>query len=255
MFRFNGKSAGALAGIFLLVTLESCGKKAPLRLPEDRPVDKAPALRARVREGRVTLDFRVPRHRLFPEREEPWILARILRQTAPAREAIEAGAILEAGGFLFDSPLTWSDQELPPGNVYTYRVEFRDSARRRRALSDPLSVSWDGVPERPSGLTAVGGARAVVLAWSAPGGAVEGLRYRIYRRVVPLNAWEPLPPGPIAESRFVDSMIEAGRDYCYSVRAVITTRGLEVEGPAGAEACARAAEEAPPPARPPGAAP
>jgi hypothetical protein len=151
--------------------------------------------------------------------------------------------------------LTWSDQELSPKSVYTYRVEFRDSARRRRALSEPLSVSWDQVPERPSGLTAVGGARAVALAWSAPGGAVEGLRYRIYRRVVPLNDWQPLPPEPIAESRFVDSMIEAGRDYCYTVRAVITARGLEVEGPAGAEACARAAEEDLPPARPPGAAP
>jgi hypothetical protein len=250
---FSCRSARALAAIVLVLPLPSCGKKALLRLPEDRPIEKAPALRARVREGRVILDFRVPRHRIFPEREEPWILARILRQTAPSPEAVEAGAILETGGFPFDSPLTWSDQELPPGTVYTYRAEFRDGARRRRALTEPLSVSWDRVPERPAGLTAGGGTRAVVLAWSATGG--EGVRYRLYRRVSPQPAGEPLSPETIAESRFVDSMIESGRDYCYTVRAVIIARGLEVEGPAGDEVCARAAEEALPPPTPPGPAP
>jgi hypothetical protein len=249
----KGTRARAVAAIVLLLPLAACGKKAPLRLPEDRPIEKAPGLRARVREGHVTLDFRVPRHRLFPEREEPWILARVLRQSPPSKESVEAGAILEAAGFPFDSPVTWSDQELPPNRVYTYRVEFRDNARRRRALSEPLSVSWDRVPEPPSGLTAVGGGKAVVLAWSAAGEA--GVSYRIYRRVPPQTAWEPLSPEPIAENRFIDPMIEAGRDYCYALRSVVLARGLEVEGPAGAEACARAAEDALPPARPPGTAP
>jgi predicted small lipoprotein YifL len=240
--------------IGLALSLATCGKKAPLRLPEDRPAEKAPAPRARVREGRVTLDFRVPRHRLFPEREEPWILARILRQTAPSPEVVEAGAILEGGGFAFDSPLVWSDQELPPKAVYAYRVEFRD-ATRRRALSEPLTVSWDEVPEAPSGLTAVGSARAIILTWAAPGRASAGMRYRLYRRVSPQTAWEPVSPAPITESRFVDTMIETDRGYCYTVRAVLDGRGLEIEGPAVAESCSRAAEETLPPARPPGAAP
>jgi hypothetical protein len=238
-----------------LVSLAACGKKAPLRLPEDRPVDKAPTPRARVQEGRVILDFRVPRHRLFPEREEPWVLARILRQTAPSREFVEAGAILEGAGFPFEAPLAWSDQVLAPRKKYTYRVEFRDGARRRRALSETLSVSWDRVPESPSGLRAVAADRAIILTWNAPGGESGEVRYRLYRRLPPQSTREALAPEPITANRFADSMIEAGRDYCYAISAALLFGGLEVEGPAGAEACARAIAAEPQPERPPGTAP
>jgi hypothetical protein len=255
MRRLAGRKPGAVAAIGLALALAACGKKAPLRLPEDRPVEKAAALSGRVREGRVSLEFRVPKHRLFPEREEPWVLARILRSTAPSPEFLEAGAILEAGGFPFGEPLTWSDQELAPGRSYTYRVEFRDAARRRRALTEPLTLSWDRVPAAPSGLTAAGGAGAVVLAWTVPGGYVEGVRYRVYRRPSTRSPWEPISPDPVAESRFVDSRVETGREYCYTVRAVVVNGNLEIEGPAGTIGCARPAVEELPPERPPGGSP
>jgi len=254
MLRVSARSSRALAGLSLVLALAACGKKAPLRLPENRPAERAPTVRARVREGRVILDFRVPRHRLFPERQEPWVLARILRQQAAGTESVEVGAILEAGGFAFDSPLTWSDQLLPLKSSFIYRVEFRDAARRR-AIADPVTVSWDQVPDAPSALTVSGGAGAIALAWTAPGTAVEGLRYRVYRRAVPEPVPESLAPATVTESRFVDSRIETGRDYCYSIRAVLDSQGLDIEGPACSESCARAATMEPPPAQPPGMAP
>jgi hypothetical protein len=191
----------------------------------------------------VTLDFRVPAHRLFPEREESWVLARILRQASSASEIVEAGAILKAGGFAFDSPLTWSDQVQPPKSAIVYRVEFRDAGRRRRALSEPLAVSWDQVPDAPPSLTAAGHLRSIVLNWTAPDAAGAGVKYRIYRREKSEALFEQAATDPVNESRFVDSRIESGREYCYVVRAVLNARPLEVEGPASPESCSRAAAE------------
>ena len=241
MLRFSFRGAFSASVIGLVLAFPGCGKKAPLRLADNRSALRAPALHARVREGRVTLDFRVPVHRMFPEREEPWVLARILRAASPSSEVVEAGAILEAEGFAFDAPLTWSDQVLPPKNSYVYRVEFRDAVRRRRALSEPLAVTWDEVPLAPFNLVAEGRLKSVVLKWAQPLGTARGVTYRIYRREGALALPEPASPDPVTGDTFVDSRIEAARDYCYVVRAVLNAKGLEVEGPASPELCARAA--------------
>jgi len=248
MLQPSVKRALVLALMGLVLSLPACGKKAPLRLSDDRTAEQAPALKARVRESRVTLDFRVPAHRVFPEREEPWVLARILRQATPSSELIEAGAILEAGGFAFNSPLTWSDQDLPPKSSFIYRVEFRDAVRRRRAISEPLSVSWTQVPAAPQNLTAEGHLRSIVLTWAAPAGADIGTPCRIYRRELSQALFEPAAPEFLSTGSYIDSRIETGRDYCYVVRAVIIGKNLEIEGPASPESCSRsAAEESPAP--------
>jgi hypothetical protein len=204
---------------------------------------------ARVREGTVTLEFRVPRHRTFPEREEPWVLARVLRQTGgPTAESVEAGTILDTGGLAFGALLGWSDRPHRPG-TYVYHVEFRDAQRRRRAVSAAVSVSWQAVPETPTALAAAGQGRAIALSW-APVGA--GARYRVYRGRGAQAAEEPITPEPLAEARYVDSRVEPDREYCYSVRAVLGAAQNEIEGPASAPACARAEEGEPPPPQPPG---
>ena len=254
MVRPAARGAAACLGLALL-SLAACGRKAPLRLPDSRPAEKGPAVHARVREGRVTLDFRVPARRIFPEREEPWVLARVLRQVPPSGAAVEAGALLQTEGFEFDAPLSWSEQESLPTGSFVYRIEFRDAQGRRRSVSDPLPVAWAHVPEAPSGLTAEGSAGAIVLLWTPPAGVPAGTRYRIYRRGGARQTWEPVSPETAAESHATDSRIDPGVEYCYAVRGVLNEKNLEVEGPASAEGCARAAGGVPPPARPPAAAP
>lgn len=245
MLRTRANRAFVLAGIVLVLSGPDCGKKAPLRLSEDRIAEPAPALRARIRDGRVTLDFRSPAHRFFPEREQPWVLARILRRAVPASEFVEAGALLEKGGFAFNAPLSWSDQELPPKSSFIYRVEFRDALRRRRALSEPLSVSWDQVPDAPPTLTAAGHLRSIILSWAVPPGADAATKFRIYRREMSQQApFEQVSPEPAAAGTYTDTRIETGRDYCYVVRAVLNVKTLEIEGPASPESCSRAAPEA-----------
>lgn len=248
MSRPGSKRSRCLAAIGLSLLVVACGKKAPLRLPDSRAPENAPALQARVSDGQVILDFRVPRRRLFPEREEPWVLVRILRKPVSSPDYVEVGAILESGGFTFDSSMTWRDQSLPPPSSFEYRVEFRDAKRRRRALSEPLAVAWERVPGAPFELTATGGVRVIGLAWKPPIDVIEGNGYRVYRREQSLPAAAPITPEPVSETRFIDSRVEAGSDYCYTVRSVITVRGLEVEGPASLEVCSRPTVEAPPPA-------
>lgn len=222
-----------------------------MRLPEDRPAEQAPALRARVREASVILDFRVPDPRLFPERQQRWVLARILRRAAQPAEVVEAGAILEAGGFAYGARLVWTDQGQKPKNSLVYQVEFRDAARQRRALTAPVTVTWDRLPGTPSAPTAAGGATAVSLAWEAPGADDAEVRYRVYRREPPQPDSLPVTPEPVDGSRFIDSRTEPGREYCYTVRGVLDLKGLEVEGPASPEACARTTSAEPPPRQPP----
>lgn len=245
MYRANVRGALLVVGIGFLLSFPACGKKAPLRLPDSRAAEHAPAIRARIREGRVTLDFRVPAHRSFPEREEPWVLARILRQAPPSSEVIEAGTILNAKGFEFESSLSWSDQVLPAKTTIIYRMEFRDAIRRRRALSPALAVSWEQAPEAPSNLTAGGHLRSIILNWTAPKDHGTGVTYRIYRREVSQSLFEQITPEPVTGTHFVDSRIETGRDYCYEIRAALNAATLEVEGPASAESCSRSASEEP----------
>ena len=242
--RRAARSAAAVVAA-LALALPACGKKAPPRLPDQRAAEKAATPRASVREGRVTLEFAVPAHRIFPEREEPWVLARILRQDPPAKEFVEAGAILERDGFAFEAPLAWSEDAHASGSS-AYRVEFRDGARRRRALSEPVTVSWHAPPAVPSGLVATGDDRGVALSWTAPAGA-DGARYRVYRREAPDGPLEVLTPEPLAALGHTDSRIRASREYCYQVRAVLGSPAPGVEGPPSAEACVKTEDATPPP--------
>jgi len=197
----------------------------------------------------VTLEFNVPAHRTFPEREEPWVLARVLRRPDAGAEWTEVGAILEREGFAFGAPLTLTDEALPPGTAVVYRVEFRDAARRRRADAEPLRVSWAAVPGAPLALSASGSERAVALTWTAAPGAPA--RFRVYRREAAEPAAKPLFAEAIAASGFVDSRVEPAGEYCYAVRAVLQEQEIEVEGPPSAEACARTEGPPAPPPRPP----
>ena len=116
--------------------------------------------------------------------------------------------------------------------------------RRRRAISEPLSVSWDQVPDAPQSLTAEGHLRSIVLDL---GGADRGRRresatgFTGGRRSQAL--FEQAAPELVTAGSFIDSRIEAGRDYCYVVRAVLNAKTLEIEGPASPESCARSASE------------
>ena len=255
MLRTRVRRALFVAGIGVVLSLPACGKKSSLRLVDSQVAEHAPPLRGRIREGRVILDFLTPAHRTFPEREEPWVLARILRRAASSSEFVEMGAILKSGGFAFDSPLSWSDQELPLKSSFVYRVEFRDAVHHRRALSEPLAVSWDRVPAAPSNLTAVGHLRSIVLSWAAPPGDGTAISYRIYRREKTQAQFAEALPDAVIESGFVDSRIETGRDYCYVVRGVLDAKAIAVEGPASPESCSRSAAEDLPGEQPPAPAP
>lgn len=238
------RACAAAAVAVIVACAPGCGKKGPLRLPDQRVPERAATPRASVREGRLTLEFKVPSHRVFPEREEPWVLARILRRQG--KEFVEVGAILERDGFAFSAPLTWSE-EAPGAGATAFRVEFRDGARKRRALSEPVEVVWEPSPGAPGSLGATGDDRAVALAWSAPAGAAAGTRYRVYRREVPDGPVESLTPEPVAALRHTDSRVQPLREYCYLVRAVLGAPALAAEGPPSAEACVRTEDVTPPP--------
>jgi hypothetical protein len=246
VLRSAARSCAVAGAAAALLAAPACGKKAPLRLPDQRPVEHAATPRPSIREGRLILAFVVPAHRVFPEREEPWVLARVLRRQPPATDFVEVGAIFEKAGFPFGGPLTWTE-EAQTGGTSVYRIEFRDAGRRRRALSEPVEVVWQAPPAAPGRLTAAGDDRAVTLSWDAPAGATGSARYRLFRREVPLAAAELLTPDPLEALRHTDARVQASHEYCYQVQAVLGAAPLEITGPPSEEVCVRTEDVTPPP--------
>lgn len=243
--RASSRAAACAAAVAL--ALAGCGKKAPLRLPGQGPAEDAGGLAASVREDVVRLTFRVPPRRIFPERQAAWVLARVLRKPSGAESFTEAAALHEPGGFEFGETLTWSAAGHRPSTKVTYRVEFRDADRRRRAVTRDRALQWSTVPPAPAAVRAVGGDGTIAVSWQSSGESPAVL-FRVYRRrATGPGPGSALGPAPAAGTSYLDSGLEPGSEHCYAVRSVALEGGLEVEGPASDAACAAAVDALPPP--------
>lgn len=231
----------------LAASLLNCGKKAPLRLPGQKPETVVAGFRARVRERQVLLEFKVPARRVFPERETSWIFARILRRDGPQADFKEVGTLLEANGFDFGARLSWADEGREPGIVYSYRVELLKKDSRARAASPAIEVSWNTTVAAPRSLAAVGAEASVLLNWEAPAPSEEAVRYRLYRRLEEERAGEVLSRDLVVERHYLDTGVERNRLYCYRVSAVLVVKDIEIEGSPTPEVCTRTEDLTPPP--------
>lgn len=136
------------------------------------------------------------------------------------------------------SSRSFTDTTVTNGVTYTYTIIARSGAGLAPASPGVTATPIAGgltVPAAPAGLTASGVAGAAQLAWTAPSndGGAPVTSYRIYRRVADgasaLHATVPATP-----TSYVDTDVEVGTRYYYSVRAVNQVG----EGPASAEASA-----------------
>lgn len=136
------------------------------------------------------------------------------------------------------SARSFTDTTVTNGQTYAYTVIARSGAGLAPA-SPPVGATPVGggvtAPGAPTGLTATGDAGFAQLSWVAPAndGGTPITAYRIYRRVADgssqLHATVAASP-----TSFVDTDVELGTRYYYSVRAVNSVG----EGPASAEASA-----------------
>jgi hypothetical protein len=250
----GGALASVVAAALLVAALGACGRKGPPVPPERRVPQQVTDLRGVVREGRIELEWSVPRRRLDGSRLVDPGQARVFRAedagTADPKPALLvkdriAGYTEVASIRLADppSPLVtggrtrFPDQQgLTVGRRYTYVVATTDSQGRTSAPSPRLTLSFLATPEPPTGLRGEPGERQVRLAWNPPerlsdGSAVDApLVYEILRSAAadaPLTAVSRTEPGATST---VDGGLENDRTYHYAVRAIRQEGETAAEG-------------------------
>jgi len=231
----RARSARWYPGLLALLLLApACGKVGPPMPPLPRGPLAPEAVAARQIGDRVVVGFNVSAARGDKPAQQP-VRAELVRvgysaglEPPPDPDAFRrrgevVGQLLadplEEGArmFLEDSRLA----ELPEGGLgWTLRYGVR--VRDRRGRPSPLVVAKDLIPlpTAPEArlLTAEPTAAGVRLVWEAPAGEREHT-FNVYRSA-PGVAWpdSPLNAAPLAITAYLDSLVEIGRTYAYTVR-------------------------------------
>ena len=239
---------GALLVFSLAVLPAGCGRKAPPFL--SRPVAGG-ALEVTdviVREGTVSVRFKVPGEtfRLGKE-EKPWSLVRLLRRRLGGDEVsyVERSVIRDAEGFAFGKSRTVVDAGVDAGR-YLYRVELRKEEGPDWAESEPLSIDRVSLPGISGDIEIQGREGAILLTWAAPVDGPRGLLYIVHRRGRGESG--PVSREPLTVTSFTDTGIARETEYCYQIETVLQRGVVRVEGQRSREICSRSIDRTPPPA-------
>jgi hypothetical protein len=215
----------------------SCGKKGP-PVSFDRVVPKAIMdLRASVREGRVILQWSLPRENTDGSDLSDLTGFKVLRASldgeckgCPERFVPIADVDLAPGGnhWIEANRVIWADKGLRAGKKYLYRVLAFNRRGHSSQESKGVETQWDFPPPPPREFQGVAGDGMVGLNW-AP--VEEAACYNLYRsdsgKAFPLD---PLNPKPIEDNHYRDTRVVNNRDYWYVVRSVKRAGETLIEG-------------------------
>ncbi|MFQ5841730.1 MAG: hypothetical protein ACE5I8_04765 [Thermodesulfobacteriota bacterium] len=239
------RSQASKRRIFLLSSLipvfilgGGCGRKGP-PVSLDRIVPKVVTdLEASVREGRVILQWSLPKENTDGSKLVDLQGFKVLRgsfegqecKRCPERLAPIAEVDLASGKryVIGINRVFWVDKGLRAGRTYEYRVLAFNRRGHFSQGSNKVEVLWDVLPPPPKPLRAVAGDGGVELKW-AP--VEEAVGYNLYRsegeKDFPL---QPLNLNPIEDTHYRDNRVVNDRDYRYAVRSVSKAGETLIEG-------------------------
>ena len=224
--------------ISFFVLWTGCGRKGP-PVSFDRIVPKATTdLEASVREGRVILEWSLPKENTDGSKLVDLLGFKVLKGSfegeeckgCPERLVPIAEIVLASGEhyLIKDDRVFWVDKGLRAGRTYGYRVLAFNRRGHFSEESNRVEVLWDISPPPPKQLRAVGGDGMVELKW-AP--VEEAVGYNLYRSEAeegfPLH---PLNPEPVEDTYYRDTRVVNGMDYRYAVRSVSKAGETLIEG-------------------------
>ena len=233
----RGKRFVILSGVILMLAV-ACGKKAPPEPWESVVPKRIVDLAALPREGRLLLEWTVPKENADKSPLTDLVEFKVLRSegTLVADECRGCGenpkVVLE---MKFAGKETTKGQkisvffeDLEPRKVYVYQVISVNQRGDPGAASNPVTVYWDHPPHVPTMVKASRGDKRVDLSWEPVEGATG---YNVYRRVegqeFPLK---PLNREPWRSTEYADLNVENETKYFYSIRAVKRVVKTDVEG-------------------------
>jgi fibronectin type 3 domain-containing protein len=260
--------------LLAILALGACGKKgAPLSPTLLVPAPVAD-LRGEVRDRAVELTWTNPARRTDNRKLRDIVAARVYR-TDDEGIADPRPALLTRGRIAgYTELLTLEAMPAPPGTAplpllsggrvqvtdregltqgrrYTYVVIVEDGEGRVSPPSPRVSVTFMSAPDAPQGLTAAPGPRQVRLSWQPParlgdGGPAADVLYEVLRAPAPGAPPQIVTAAPIAATEFVDGVVENGRTYYYTVRALRRAAGTIARGAATAVVAATPIDRTPP---------
>jgi fibronectin type 3 domain-containing protein len=112
--------------------------------------------------------------------------------------------------------------------VYVYQVVSTNRRGHPSPPSNPVTVYWDFPPQAPGRVEGEQGDKRVELSWDPVEGATG---YNVYRRLEEKEFLPfPLNREPLTTTHFLDLNVENEKKYIYSVRAVRKVVKTDVEG-------------------------
>ncbi len=224
--------------LIMLLLASACAKKAP-PVPWESIVPKRIVdLRATPREGRLLLDWGVPKENTDKSVLDDLAGFQILRS-----EGVLVGEECKGCGekktvvheMKWDSKeeekkkrvvIFFEDQEAR--KVYVYQVISTNRRGYPSAPSNPVTVYWDHPPQVPRMVRGEEGDKKVELYWEPVEGATG---YNVYRRLEEREfSNRSLNREPLTTTHFSDLNVENEKKYIYSVRAVRKVAKTNVEG-------------------------
>jgi hypothetical protein len=218
--------------------LGGCGQKAP-PVSFDTVVPKAVMdLEASVREGRVILQWSLPKENTDGTKLVDLVGFTILRESFEGQECkgcperlvpIAEVDLVSGAPYLTEAGrVTWADMGLQAGRTYKYRVIPFNRRSHFGQKSNQVGVLWDDPLPPPRQFSAMAGDGMAALEWTF---VEEALGYNLYRskpgKAFPLR---PVNPEPIEAPRYRDTRVVNDREYRYAVRSVSKAGKTLIEG-------------------------
>lgn len=132
----------------------------------------------------------------------------------------------------------------PPVATRVYGIRGVTRSGRAGAAAPRVTIPLVDPPPAPSAVTARATESAVVLAWTPPPLTPEGdvVQFNVYG----VDANAPANPSPVAAPPFERGGVEFGKEECFVVRSVMTTRGATIESAPSEKVCLTPADTFPP---------
>ena len=223
--------------LLLLLLASGCAKKGPPVGWDEIVPKRIVNLEATPREGRLLLEWSVPKENTDKTPLTDLASFKIFRS-----EGALVGDACKGCGEKTKvvHEMKWDSQEedkkraavffedLEPKKVYVYQVVSVNRRGYPSVPSNSVTVYWDYSPQAPRMVNGERGDKRVELSWEPVEGA-DG--YNIYRRVDEEEFFtRPLNRELLKTNRYSDLNVENEKKYIYSVRAVKRVVKTDVEG-------------------------
>jgi len=259
-----------LVGVAILIL--ACGKKGPPIPPERRLPTAVRDLSVEVQGRQATLTWTNPKERadktplrdlsaihIFRREEPPGVESRPAVGDGQRVIGFERIAVIELkkegpevrvegrrGQFVDGSGLE-------TGRRYAYVVTAVDADRRASPPSNRIAVNLLAAPMAPINVRAEAGDGRIRLAWQPHGRNEDGspvvgpLGYHVFRTTSPdAPRGRPLSPEPLTNPEFLDLAVENETTYYYTVRAIHSEAGSQIQSRDSSVVAAKPEDTTPP---------